>query len=163
VSSVLFGVTISYPPDWDLRPPSNTPSGYSLLHFFAPEGEQGEFTADRPNFNVEVSEDRGAMSQASAKAVLEQNVFELMMAHEQFEVQLSQPTVLAGQPAWMVKYTFTNLIGDNEEVTHTKVLAGLAGRTYMLTGFVETMITTSIFVTRYALYAMHLKVNSLLF
>ncbi len=131
VSSVLFGAAISYPPDWELRPPYNSPRGYSLLHVFAPEGEQGEFTGDRPNFNVEVSEDQGAMSQASARAYLEQRAFELMTLHEQFEIQESIPTVLACQPAWMIKYTFTSLI-DDSELTHTQVLGGVAGRTYLL-------------------------------
>lgn len=89
VRSPLFGVVINYPPDWELRPPYNTPRGYSLFQVFAPEGEEGSFTADRPNFSVEVSESRGAMSQAEAKAYLEERTFELMTHHEEFEVLTS--------------------------------------------------------------------------
>lgn len=132
VRSPLFGVVISYPPDWELRPPYNSPRGYSLFQVFAPEGEQGVFTGDRPNFNIEVSETQGAMSQASARAYLEERTFELMTLHEDFEVLLSQPTVLAGQPAWIVKYTFTSLI-DDSKVTHIQALGGVGGRTYLLT------------------------------
>jgi hypothetical protein len=131
VKSPLFGAVISYPPDWELRPPYNSPRGYSLLHVFAPEGEQGVFTGDRPNFNVEVSETQGAMSQASARAYLEQRTFELMTLHENFEVLLSEPTFLAGHPAWMVKYTFTSMI-DDSEVTHIQVMGGIGDRTYLL-------------------------------
>lgn len=61
VRSPLFGAVISYPPDWELRPPYNGPRGYTLFQVFAPEGEEGSFTGDRPHFSVEVSESRGAM------------------------------------------------------------------------------------------------------
>ena len=60
--SPLFGVVISHPPDWEIRPPYNSPRGYSLAQFFSPEGEQAVFTADRPNFNVEIAEEMGAMA-----------------------------------------------------------------------------------------------------
>lgn len=131
VRSSLFGAVISYPPEWELRPQYNSPRGYTLFQVLAPEGEEGSFTADRPNFSVEVSESRGAMSQAEARAYLEERTFELMTHHEKFEVLLSQPTFLGGQPAWMVKYTFTSMI-DGSEMTHIQALGGLAGRTYML-------------------------------
>ncbi|HEX6281319.1 MAG TPA: hypothetical protein VFZ67_03760, partial [Nitrososphaera sp.] len=132
VRSALFGAVINHPPDWEVRPPYNSPHGYSLLHIFAPEGEQGVFTADRPNFNVEVAEERGAMADYEARAWLEQRAFELMAIHEQFEIIESVPTTVAGQPAWMIKYTFTSLISDSE-VTHMQILGGVAGRTYLLT------------------------------
>jgi hypothetical protein len=133
VRSALFGAVISYPPDWELQPPYNSVRGYSLLHVFAPEGgDEGEFTADRPNFNVEVSEERGAMSQSSARAYLEERAFELMTVHDQFEVIESVPTTLQGQPGWMIKYTFTGMI-DGTEMTHTQAMGGVAGRTYLLT------------------------------
>ena len=134
IPSVLFGATISYPPDWEVRPPYNSVHGYSLLHVFAPstEGEEGVFTADRPNFNVEVAEEHGAMADYEARAWLEERAFELMTQHEHFEVLESAPTNLAGQPAWMIKYTFTSLI-DGTEMTHTQAMGGVNGRTYLLT------------------------------
>jgi hypothetical protein len=132
VRSALFGAVISYPPDWEVRPPYNSPRGFSLLHVFAPEGgDEGEFTADRPNFNVEVSEQQGAMSQASARAYLEERAFELMTLHEQFEVTQSVPTALAGQPGWMIEMRYTSLIDGSDNV-QMQVMAGMAGRTYLL-------------------------------
>jgi hypothetical protein len=131
VSSALFGATISYPPDWELRPPYDSPRGYSLLHVFAPvEGIEG-FIPDRPNFNVEVAEEPGAMADYQARAYLEQRAFELMTLHEDFEIIESVPTNLAGQPGWMIKMTFTSLL-DGEEATQTQAMAGVAGRTYLL-------------------------------
>jgi hypothetical protein len=98
-------------------------------------GEQGEFTADRPNFNVEVSEERGAMSQGSARAYLEERAFELVTAtlenNEQAEVTQSAPTTLAGQPAWMIEMRYTSLLDGSDNV-QMQVMAGLAGRTYLL-------------------------------
>src|SRR5919106_6747209 len=97
-------------------------------------GEQGEFTADRPNFNVEVSEERGAMSQGSARAYLEERAFELVTAtlenNEQTEVTQSAPTI-AGQPAWMIEMRYTSLLDGSDNV-QMQVMAGLAGRTYLL-------------------------------
>jgi hypothetical protein len=37
---------------------------------FAPEGEEGVFSADKPNFNVEVAEGQGAMADYEARAIL---------------------------------------------------------------------------------------------
>jgi hypothetical protein len=131
VRSALFGAVISYPPDWELRPPYNSPSGFSLLHVFAPEGEEGVFTADRPNVNIDVSETRGMVSAADARAQLEEHLFRLMTVHEQFEVIESVPATLAGQQGWKITYTFTSLI-DGEEQTNMQIMAGIAGRTYQL-------------------------------
>lgn len=131
--SPLFGVVvISHPPDWEIRPSYNGPDAYSLAHFFSPEGEQGVFTADRPNFNVEIAEDTGAMADYEARAWLEQRAFELMTMHENFQIIESVPTTLAGLPAWMMRYTFTSMV-DSLEVTHMQVMGGVAGRTYLLT------------------------------
>jgi hypothetical protein len=131
VRSTLFGAVISYPPDWELRPPYNSPGGFSLLHVFAPEGEEGEFTADRPNVNIDVSETRGMVSAADARAQLEEHMFGLMTVHEQLEVIESVPATLAGQQGWKITYTFTSLI-DGEEQTNMQIMAGIAGRTYQL-------------------------------
>ncbi len=130
--SPLFGVVISQPPDWERRPIYDSPRGYSLAHFFSPEGERGVFTGDRPNFNVEVAEESGAMADYEARAWLEQRASELMTVHETFQIIESAPTTLAGQPVWMLRYTFTNMM-DNSEVTHMQVTGGVAGRTYLLT------------------------------
>jgi hypothetical protein len=130
--SPLFGVVISHPPDWEIRPPYNSPRGYSLAQFFSPEGEQGVFTEDRPNFNVEIAEEVGAMADNEARAWLEQRGFELMTMHENFQIIESVPTTLAGLPAWMIRYTFTSMI-DGSVATHMQVMGGVAGRTYLLT------------------------------
>jgi hypothetical protein len=55
-----------------------------------------------------------------------------MTLHEHFEIIESVPTMLVGQPGWMIKYTFTSMI-DGTEMTHTQAMGGVAGRTYLLT------------------------------
>ena len=60
------------------------------------------FTGDRPNFNVEIAEETGAMADYEARAWLEQRAFELMTMHENFQIIESGPTTLAGLPAWMM-------------------------------------------------------------
>ncbi len=51
---------VNHPSDWEIRPPYNSDQGYALFQDFAPvEGEEG-FTAARPNFRIEISEDRNA-------------------------------------------------------------------------------------------------------
>ena len=72
------------------------------------------------------------MADYEARAWLEQRAFELMTMHENFQIIESVPTTLAGLPAWMMRYTFTNMT-DNSEATHVQVMGGVAGRTYILT------------------------------
>ena len=72
------------------------------------------------------------MADYEARAWLEQRAFEFMTMHENFQIIESVPTTLAGLPAWMMRYTFTNMT-DNSEATHVQVMGGVAGRTYILT------------------------------
>lgn len=98
---------------------------------FAPVGEIGTFASDRPNLNVEVAEDPGAMSQVEARNWLEQRAFRLMAVHQHFEILQSVPTTLAGQPAWIMKVTLTSLI-DGSEGTNMQIMTGINGRTYLV-------------------------------
>jgi hypothetical protein len=130
--SPVFGAVINYPSDWEVRPPSNTVRGFSLFQVFAPEGEQGSFTGDRPNLNLEVAEERGAMASYEARAWLEERAFRLMTQHEQFDITASAPTTVAGREGWTLSVTFTSLL-DGEEYTNKQWMVGTGGRTYLLT------------------------------
>jgi Probable lipoprotein LpqN len=127
--SPVFSVVVSYPPDWDLRPPYNSPRGYSLLQVFAPvEGEEG-FTGSRPNVNVEVSEERGIFN---PKEKLEQRAFEIMPATEDFQIIESVPTTLTGLPAHQIQYSFKSGI-DGSENRHMQIIAQINARAYLIT------------------------------